>query len=80
MAFGHRLYLFDHKAQVVNYCWSCHHEAKMGISLDDSEEVHVCDKCWAKIPIVWRLIVTRYFRQGKPDMIRSLFDSRNSTN
>ena len=41
----------------------------MGISLDDAEEVHVCDKCWAKIPIAWRLLVTRYFREDKPDPV-----------
>ena len=53
------------RAERMNYCWSCHHEDPTGISLDDSEEVHVCDKCWAKIPIAWRLLVTRYFREGR---------------
>ena len=61
----------------TNHCWSCHHEAPMGISLDDSDEIHVCDSCWAKIPIAWRLLVTRYFREDKPNLLASLFEGRN---
>lgn len=59
------------------HCWSCQHEMKVGISLDDSEEQHICDSRWAKIPIHWRLLVTKIFRDKQPDLIGSMFDARN---
>ena len=61
-------------------CWSCHHEMNFGISLDDSGEEHICDKCWAKVPVHWRLLVTKFFRDQQQDLIRSMFDTRNSKN
>ena len=65
------------KETLMNYCWSCQHEMKVGISLDDSEEQHICDSRWAKIPIHWRLLVTKIFRDKQPDLIGSMFDARN---
>ena len=59
------------------HCWSCQHEMKLGISLDDSDEEHVCDRCWAKIPVHWRLLVTRFFRDKQPDLIKSMFEAKN---
>ncbi len=50
-------------------CWSCQQSQSVlyGISLDDTETVHVCDSCWSKIPHAWRLIATKFFRTDPND-------------
>ncbi len=44
-------------------CWSCHHELRDGISLDSSGRDHICDGCWARIPVDRRLYLQLVFRR-----------------
>jgi hypothetical protein len=45
------------------YCWSCNqsHSECYGISLDETEEYHVCDSCWNKMQPYWRLMARKWF-------------------
>lgn len=58
-------------------CWSCNlsRSQLQGISLDDTDEVHVCDSCWAKIPHYWRLMAKKWFMDNpgpRSDVVHQL--------
>jgi len=44
-------------------CWSCtqHVSKLMGLSLDNSGEYHVCQKCWNHINVYHRLLAKKWF-------------------
>ena len=69
-----------------HFCRCCRQTIVSGISLDDSDDQHVCDSCWSKVPHGWRLIISQFYvesaeqlkieseqRQREKDIQRSIF-------
>ena len=44
-------------------CWSCGEDISRGHSLTDDDELQVCEKCWKRVAVHWRILLTFLVRE-----------------